>query len=50
MNKFKFYLSLGLCSWGSVILAQEKLSKEEAVKIALKNNFDIQVSSNFVDR
>ena len=48
MNKFKFYLSLGLCSWGSVISAQEKLSKEEAVEIALKNNFDIQVSSNFV--
>ncbi|HUH33551.1 MAG TPA: TolC family protein, partial [Daejeonella sp.] len=50
--KFKlFNLSIAtvLLIFTSDVLAQQKLSLEEAVQIALENNYDIKLSNNTVE-
>ncbi|MDZ7612846.1 MAG: TolC family protein [Flavobacteriaceae bacterium] len=46
MKNYKYYFTVLFSCAGLWISAQEKLLKDEAVEIALKNNYDIQVSSN----
>tara|TARA_R110002050_G_scaffold149463_1_gene275989 strand:+ start:9081 stop:10409 length:1329 start_codon:yes stop_codon:yes gene_type:complete len=48
-NILKFSLMLMIALTGFSLQAQEILPKEEAVKIAMENNFDIRISNNNVD-
>jgi outer membrane protein len=45
--KISFLLFVSLSHWG-ITVAQEKLGLQEAVELALKNNFDIRLQSNQV--
>ncbi|RZK41153.1 MAG: TolC family protein [Pedobacter sp.] len=43
---FIYYLFLGLFCFQSTLFAQERLTLQEAITIALKNNYDIKLVSN----
>ncbi len=46
--KNRNFLLIGFVLWSSLTMAQEKLSKEDAVNIALEHNYDIKVVNNNV--
>jgi outer membrane protein len=43
---FIYFIALGLLCFNTKLLAQEKLTLQEAITIALKNNYDIKLVSN----
>jgi len=50
MKKYnKIFVTLGLTLWSFQVIGQENLSKNEAVNIALENNFEIKVVTNNVE-
>ncbi len=46
MKSKLFYIVFGLLCFNSQLFAQEKLTLQEAISIALKNNYDIKLISN----
>jgi len=45
----KLFITIGIILWSVIGTAQEKLSKQEAVNIALDHNYDIKVTNNNVE-